>query len=162
MSRERPEWWFRLALVIKGADGGVQLLGALVLVAVPPALIGGVANAVITRDLLGDHNGTLAHRLSEAAAEFADGGTRTFAIWYLLLHGIVKLGLVAALSRRVAGAFPVAVVVMVAFVVYEAVRAARTGSVGLAVLAALDVVVIGLVWREFTKLRREQRTAVQR
>ncbi|WP_424184534.1 DUF2127 domain-containing protein [Actinokineospora sp. G85] len=162
MNRERPEWWFRLALVVKGADGGLQLLGALVLVAVPPSLISGVANAVTTRDLLGDHNGTLAHHLSKAAAEFADSGTRTFAIWYLLLHGVVKLGLVAALSRRVVGAFPVAVVVMAAFVAYEVVRAVRTGSVGLAVLAVLDVVVIGLVWRELTKLRREQRTAVQR
>ncbi|OLR89655.1 DUF2127 domain-containing protein [Actinokineospora bangkokensis] len=145
---------FRLAVVLKGADGVVQLLGALVLIAVPPSLITGAANAVITRDLLGDHNGTLAHHLSRAAADFADGSTRTFAICYLLLHAVVKLGLVVALWREVVAAFPVACVVLLAFVAYEVARAVRTGSVGLAVFGALDLLVVALVWREFRRLRR--------
>ncbi|MCG8914925.1 DUF2127 domain-containing protein [Actinokineospora sp. PR83] len=157
MSRraQRSGFLFRLAVVVKGADGVLQLLGALVLLLVPPALITGVANAVITRDLLGDQRGMLAHHLSRAAADFAEGGTRGFAIWYLLLHGVVKIGLVVALSRRVVTAFPVACVVLLALVGYEVLRAVRTDSIALAAFAAVDLLVVAAVWREFRRLRRE-------
>jgi uncharacterized membrane protein len=51
-------------------------------------------------------------------------------------------------------AYPVAVVVLGAFVVYEVYRATQTGSVLLPFLAALDIVVIALVIREYRVLRR--------
>ncbi|MDQ3405474.1 MAG: DUF2127 domain-containing protein [Actinomycetota bacterium] len=150
-------FFFRLVLVLKGADGVLQVLGALLLVVIPPSVIAGVANAVITRDLLGDHDGTLSHHLSRAAQHFGDGSTRTFAILYLLLHGLVKLGLVVALLRRIAAAYPVACVVLGAFVVYELLRSVRTGSIGLLAFAAVDIVVIVLVWREYRRLRAERK-----
>ena len=153
--RERSGLLFRLAVIVKGADGVLQLLGALVLTVIPPSLITGTANAVITRDLLGDQNGLLAHHLSRAAADFANGSTRTFAVWYLLLHGLVKICLVIALSRKVVAAFPVACVVLLSFVGYEVLRAVRTDSIALAAFAAVDLVIIALVWREFRRLRRD-------
>ncbi|SDD89170.1 hypothetical protein [Actinokineospora iranica] len=58
---------FRLTMLVKGADGAPQVLGAAVLGVVPPPVVTGVADAVITRDLACDHNGTLALHLSRAA-----------------------------------------------------------------------------------------------
>jgi uncharacterized membrane protein len=146
---------FRVAIAIKGIDGGLQLIGALALIIVPPTVITGWANAIITRDLLGDPNGTLAGHLEKAAADFA-GGTRTFAIVYLLAHAVIKLGLVWALVKRVRAAFPVAVVVLAAFVVYEVWRAVHTHSITLPIFAALDVVIIVLIIREYRQLRAER------
>jgi uncharacterized membrane protein len=147
---------FDVAVTVKGVDGAVQVVGAVVLAIVPPSAITGLANAVITRDLLGDQEGTLARHLSKAAHDFADGSTRTFAIIYLLLHGLIKLGLVVALLRKLMPAYPVAAVVLAGFVVYELYRAVRTGSIALPIFAGIDVVIIVLVLREYRQLRRER------
>jgi len=147
---------FKLAVALKGIDGGVQFLGALLLMIIPPTAISGLANDVITRDLLGDPNGTLASHLRIAATHFVDGGTRTFAIVYLLAHGVIKLALVWALLRKILWAFPVAVVVLSGFVVYEVWRAVHTHSISLPIFVALDLLIIILVIREYVKLRRER------
>ncbi|GDY32905.1 DUF2127 domain-containing protein [Gandjariella thermophila] len=149
---------FRIAVAIKGIDGGVQLVAAIVLLFIPPALVLSLAHAVITRDLLGDPSGTLAAHLLQAAGHFAGGSTRWFAIFYLLLHGIIKLGLVTALWRKIMPAYPVAVLVLAAFVVYEVIRAVHTHSIALPFFAALDVAIIVLVIREYLQLRRERAT----
>ncbi|MGX7827117.1 DUF2127 domain-containing protein [Actinokineospora sp. 24-640] len=146
--------FFRLVVVLKGADGVAQVLGALLLAIVSPAVITGVANAVLTRDLIGDVDGALAHHVARAAHHFAEGGTRIFVIGYLLAHGLVKLVLAVAMLRGRAAAFPLAMVAMSAFIVFECARAVRTGSFALLVLAAFDLLVLVLVVREFARKQR--------
>jgi uncharacterized membrane protein len=58
--------------------------------------------------------------------------------------------------RRIRPAYPVAVVVLGAFVVYEIYRATQTGSVLLPFLAALDVAIIVLIIREYRNLPATQ------
>lgn len=150
---------FKVAIALKGLDGLGQLVLGVVLIFLPPTLITGMANDVVTRDLLGDPNGTLSTHLQTAAHDFADGTSRTFAIGYLLLHAVIKLGLVAALLRKILPLYPVAAVVLAAFVVYEVVRAVHTHSIALPIFAAIDVVIIVLVVREYVQLRRERAEA---
>lgn len=147
---------FRVAIAIKGVDGAAQLVGALVLLFLPSSVITNFVHSVVTRDLLGDPNGTLSQHLQVAAQHFADGSTRTFAIVYLLLHAVIKLGLVIALLKKVMPAYPIAVVVLGAFVVYELFRAVHTHSIALPIFAALDIAIIVMVIREYLELRRER------
>jgi uncharacterized membrane protein len=153
---DRTEKLFRVAIALKGIDGAVQVLGALLLVIVPSTAITGLAHAVITRDLLGDPSSVLARHLQTAAENFADGSTKTFAVVYLLAHGLIKLGLVVALGRKIVRAYPVAAVVLGAFVVYEVIRAVHTHSIALPFFAALDLVIIVLVLREYRELRAQR------
>jgi uncharacterized membrane protein len=155
-NKTTTEKLFDVAVTIKGIDGGLQVLGALVLAIIPPSAITGLANTVISRDLLGNQESTLSRHLAKAAHDFADGGTRVFAIVYLLLHGLVKLALVIALLRKYMPAYPVAAVVLGGFVVYELYRAVRTGSIALPIFAAIDIVIIILIMREYRQLRRER------
>lgn len=150
---------FAVAIAVKGIDGGLQFLGALLLMVIPPTLITGAANMIITRDLLGDPNGTLSTHLAEAANHFANGSSRWFAIFYLFAHGLIKLVLVWALIKKIMWMFPVSVVVLAAFVVYEVWRAVHTHSIALPIFAAIDVVIITMIIREYRKLRREHRPA---
>jgi uncharacterized membrane protein len=144
---------FRFALIVKGLDGAAELVGAVALLLVPAAAVHQLVADVLARDLLGPPGGFLARHLVAGTAEFASGN-RTFVVLYLGLHGVVKLALVAALLRRWLPAYPVAVVVLAVFVAYEVYRAVHTGSVVLPFLAALDVLVIVLVVREYRVLRR--------
>jgi uncharacterized membrane protein len=153
----RTERLFRIAMFVKGLDGAVELIGAIALLLVPAALVNQLVADVISRDLVGSPDGFLARHLVAGTAEFASGN-RTFVILYLGLHGVVKLALVVALLRRWMPAYPVAAVVLSVFVAYELYRAVRTGSVVLPVLAAVDILIIIMVVREYLLLRREVRT----
>ncbi len=138
-------------MLVKAVDGALELVGALVLLALSGAALHELVNAVLSRDLLGPPDGSLARHFEAGTAEFASGN-RTFAVVYLGLHGLVKLALVAALLRQWRPAYPVAAVVLGAFVLYEIYRAIQTGSVLLPFLAALDVAIIALVIREYRLL----------
>lgn len=144
---------FRIALVVKGVDGALELIGAAVLLVISGQAVHRLVADVLARDLIGPPDGTLARHLVAGTDEFASGN-RTFAVAYLGLHGVVKLLLVVALLRRWTPAYPVAVVVLGVFVVYEIYRAVHTGSIVLPFLAALDVAIIVLVVREYLALRR--------
>ena len=148
------ERFFRIAIAIKGLDGVLQVVAALVLAFVPAATVSGFSHAVITRDLLGDPSGTLARHLESATENFLHGDTKTFAVGYLLAHGLIKIGLVIALARKIVRAYPVAAVILAAFVIYEVYRAINTHSIALPFFAALDVVIIVLVLREYRQLKR--------
>lgn len=151
----RTEQLFKVALVVKGLDGAAELAGAVVLLLVSGATVQRLVADVLAHDLLGPPDDSLARHLVAGTAEFASGN-RTFAVVYLALHGVVKLALVVALMRRWLPAYPVAVVVLAAFVLYELYRATQTGSVVLPVLAALDLAIIVIIVREYRLLRRER------
>jgi uncharacterized membrane protein len=153
----RTERLFRLAMFVKGLDGAIELVGAVVLLLVPAALVSQLVADVISRDLLGSPDGFLARHLVAGTAEFASG-SRTFVVLYLALHGVVKLALVVALLRRWLPAYPVAAVVLSVFVGYELYRAVNMGSVVLPALAVVDILIIVMVIREYRLLRRELRT----
>ena len=150
------ERFFRIAIAIKGLDGALQVVGALILAFIPASTVSGFTHAVITRDLLGDPTGTLARHLESATENFLHGDTKTFAVAYLLAHGLIKLGLVWALARKIVRAYPVAALILSAFVVYEVWRAIHTHSIVLPFFAALDVIIIVLVLREYRQLKRER------
>ena len=141
----------RAALLLKGLDGAVELLAGVALAVVGPRELGGLTRRVVEHHLLGSPHGALAERFAAGEAALT-GGDRTFAVVYLTLHGLVKLGLVVALLREVRPAYPLAIGVLAVFVGYEALRAARTGSAALWVAAALDLAVIALVLREYRRL----------
>lgn len=152
-----PGRLFRAALLIKGVDGAAELLVALALAVVPGAEIHRLVADVLARDLLGSADRPLARHVQTVSDAFANGN-RTFAVVYLGLHGLLKLGLVAALMRRWLPAYPVSIAVLGAFVVYELYRAVRTGSLLLPVLAVLDLAIVVLIVREY-RLLRAQRAA---
>ncbi|MGY1688570.1 DUF2127 domain-containing protein [Geodermatophilus sp. SYSU D01105] len=146
----------RAALFLKGLDGAVELLAGVALAVAGPQALAGLTRRVVEHHLLGSPRGELAERFAAGEAVLA-GGDRTFAIVYLTLHGLVKLGLVVALLREVRPAYPVAVAVLGVFVGYELLRALRTGSVLLGVAAALDLLIAVLVVREYRRLPRTRR-----
>lgn len=150
-SARRTERLFKAALLVKGLDGAAELVAAVALLLVPAATVQRLVAEVVSRDLLGPPDGFLTRHLVAGTAEFASGD-RTFVLVYLGLHGVVKLALVWALLRKWRRAYPVAAAVLAVFVGYELIRALHTGSVVLPFLAALDVVIIVLILREYRLL----------
>ncbi|MGE3286068.1 MAG: DUF2127 domain-containing protein [Pseudonocardia sp.] len=152
-SRARVDRLFRAALLIKGVDGAAEFGAAVILALLPALTLQRLVADVLVRDMLGSSHGLIARHLETVSDAFANG-SRTFAVVYLGLHGLLKLGLVVALLRRWLPAYPVAAVVLGAFVAYELYRAVTHGSLVLPLLAALDALILVLVVREYRMLRR--------
>jgi uncharacterized membrane protein len=80
--------------------------------------------------------------------------TQRFYAFYLLSHGFIRVFLVVGLLRNKPWAYPVSLVVLGLFIVYQLYRFSYTHGIGLIVLTVFDVIVMGLIWREYLLVRR--------
>jgi uncharacterized membrane protein len=155
---------YGVVVAVKGFDGVIELVAGLVLLIAPNTirwgLQGGAAEvqeqATPLRVFLA---GELLH-----ADQIVAGGVVTLAV-VLLVHGVVKVVTVYCLLRRILAAYPWAVLVLVGLLVWQLAVLLTAPAAGAAILAALDVVVLVLVSREWRLLageRRRPRAALER
>lgn len=139
---------FRAGVILKGVDGVLELLGggALLLTAQPSIrhAVSWLTQAELVEDpgdFVANHLVQLVHHLSI--------GTQHFAGIYLIAHGAIKVGMVAGLLRESRWSFPLALVLLTAFIGYQCYRLTQTASIPLALLTVIDVLVVLLIAREW-------------
>lgn len=143
---------FDVGVVLKGVDGALETAGGALLFFVTPAELLRVARFLTLGELTEDPRDFVATHLL-AAARHLTANALLFGALYLLAHGLVKLGLVAALLRRRRWAYPAAIAVFLLFLAYQAYRYTYAPSAPLLAVSALDVGVIALTWVEYRRLR---------
>lgn len=141
---------FRLGLLAKAADGVLELAGGVFVLVLSPSTVQHLTVLLTRGELAEDPHDLVANALRSLAAHLS---TRfeILAGVYLLVHGITKLGLVAALWREWLPAFPLAILVFSAFAAYQIDRYMVTHSLALLALTGLDVAVIGLTLTEWRR-----------
>jgi len=72
-----------------------------------------------------------------------------FAAAYLIVHGLIKLFLVASLLLGRLWAYPLSLWFLAAFIVYQCYRYLHTHSISLVLLTVFDLAVVFLIWREY-------------
>jgi uncharacterized membrane protein len=148
-SRERL---FRVGVALKGLDAALEIAGGIALLFVNPGFILRVVALLTQDELAEDPRDIVATRLL-AAARGLSLGTEHFWAAYLLAHGVPKLLLVIALLRGELWAYPIAVVVFAAFILYQLYRFTLTHGLGLIALSLFDAIVIWLIWLEYRALQ---------
>ncbi|HVC02042.1 MAG TPA: DUF2127 domain-containing protein [Steroidobacteraceae bacterium] len=152
----RANWtllWHRafiVGIVLKGVDGVVELVaGGALLLTTRPAILHAVT--VLTRgELIEDPGDFVANHLLQFARHLSLG-TREFAGAYLLAQGFLKIILATGLVRGERWAYPVAVILMLAFIVYQVCRIWQSPGWGFEVLTLLDTGVVLLIVREWRR-----------
>jgi uncharacterized membrane protein len=144
------ELLFRVAVVLKGLDGAIETAGGLALLVASPAWILQTAS-VLTWDWLAAHPRSVVASHMATSAQHLSTGSERFAGIYLLAHGLVKIGLVAALLKDQRWAYPTAMVVFALFVGYQLHRYTVTHAMLLLPLSLFDVIVIALIWLEYRR-----------
>jgi uncharacterized membrane protein len=143
---------FNVALILKGLDGLLELVGGILLLLISPDTLNQWAHRLTQHELSQDPNDFFAHHLLHLTGNLHN--TQTFGALYLLTHGIVKLVIVVGLLRRQHWAYYVAFAFLGGFVIYQIYRLTYDPSVGLALLTVFDLFIIWLTWREFVRMRR--------
>jgi len=151
--RDREHRAFEIGILLKGANALTECVAGIALFFVPASAIAALAARLTQHELREDPRDFVAGHVMAWAQGFSTSQEQYYAI-YLLSHGLIKLALVAALLARLLWAYPVSIVVLLAFVAYQLYRFELTGSWGLIALSLFDLVVIWLIWQEYRSMRR--------
>lgn len=148
---------FRISIILKGLDAAAEIIGGLFLLFVTPHDIQRLVDWMTRQELRTDPHDFIATLLVHGAHHLS-AGTTLFGAIYLLSHGIIKMFVIVNVLRNKYWAYPTLIIVLLGFIVYQAIQIAHTHSIGLILLSAFDVFVIVLTWLEWQKqrtLRRE-------
>jgi uncharacterized membrane protein len=160
--RFRPRDWldrvFAVGIAAKGLNGLAEIVGGLLLSLTTPEQLRGLVRVLTQGELSEDPHDLVARHLLHTAGGLS-GSAVTFGAVYLLLHGIVKVVLVAALLLDRMWAYPWMVAVLVGFIVYQLYRIALHPTAGLVALTLFDLVIVALTIREWRVQRRRRARA---
>ena len=145
---------FEVGIFLKGANGVLEIIGGVLLLAVSPRAISRLAVFLTQNELSKDPKDFLANFLLKSAHDLAVSG-QLFGALFLLSHGIIKLFLIIALFKKKFWAYPLAMAVFGLFIIYQMYRYFLGHSVWMLVLSILDIVVIVLTYWEMKNLEHK-------
>ena len=153
MEERRIHRIFRASVLLKGLHATLECVGGIAIGLIGTDTVSRLVNVLTQEELVEDPKDFLATHLLAWAQGFSVE-TKHFYAFYLLSHGVVKLFLVAGLLRNKLWAYPVSLVVLGLFIVYQLYRFSYTHDAGLIVLSVFDIVVMWLIWHEYRVVRR--------
>jgi uncharacterized membrane protein len=143
--------FFELGILLKGVDGGLELVGGLLLVFLSPVAINRVVFFFVEGELKEDPTDLVANLLLHTTRSAIE--VRVPASVFLIVHGIVKLVLVGGLATNRLWSYPAAILVFTGFTIYQLYQLSQQYSLFLETVTILDVIVIVLVIAEYRHMR---------
>lgn len=147
------DWFYDIGIAIKGFDGAVELIAG-VLLWVAPGLLHQVLQTLLgeAREKSTSHMmGFIADNIARVDADLLKSGLAV-VIFFLIMHGVVKVGLVICLFKKWHWAYPWAIAVLSAFLVYQVYVFIKHPTVGMALFSILDAVIVWLVYKEYREV----------
>jgi uncharacterized membrane protein len=143
---------FLVSILVKGIFALLEFIAGFAIYLTPPDFVGRLAHFMFDNRLVADPRDPLATLLLHEFADF-DLKRRTFVSIYLMLHGLIKIGVVIGLWSERLWAFPVGMAALGLFTVYQVNRYFHTHAPLLLVVSAFDVFIIILAWREWQAVK---------
>lgn len=145
---------FKVTVILKAINSALEILGGIVFL-----FTGSITSLVIfltQQELVEDPNDFIATHVQHFIPYFTSH-SQFFIAAYLISHGVIKLFLVIGLIRNKLWAYPVAIGVFGAFILYQIYRYTHTHSVFLVFLTVFDLFLIAITWHEY-KYAKKYRT----
>jgi len=144
----------RVGFIGKGIDGVLECAGAFILLTVSPQAISRVVRILTEHELSRDPTDFLSTHLVLLAHNWSVRPKVFFAL-YLMLHGGVKIFLVAGLLRRKLWVYPVALLFMLLLISYQLYRFSRTHSPVMGTITALDTLITLFIALDYRYVRAQ-------
>ena len=146
--RKIEHTFFLLSVWSKGVAGLLETIGGLLLLFIPHTGLNALVVFLTAPELAEDPTDRVATLLHRMVQELG-ADTKLFASGYLILHGIIKVFLVAGLLGRRLWSYPVSLWFLAGFIAYQAYRFFFTHSLWMIALTIVDLIVAFLIWREY-------------
>jgi uncharacterized membrane protein len=145
---------FWIGIIFKAINGLLETAGGFLLLTVSSQAMSSFAYVLLEPELAEDPNDWLANHLLIWIFHLSTD-SKVFAIAYLLVHGIIKLVIVAAIWFSQLWAYWLAGIVFSLFVVYQMAYFVVTHSLMMLFLTAVDLVIIALLPPEHRRVLME-------
>ena len=145
---------FELAILLKGIGALLEITGGILLVFISPARLDRFVRFLTQSELAEDPKDVIAHFILHLSSSFSVGAQH-FGIYYLLSHGAVKVVLVWLLWKKKIWAYPLAIVFLLLFIIYQIYRYSYSHSIWLIALSVFDGIMIYLTWMEYKRIRKQ-------
>jgi uncharacterized membrane protein len=151
MDREKDLLWlFDFALIVKVINGALEMLVALLILFVPPALVLKLAEYATNGELAQDSGDPVALFIQTTAHSYAIHTHYLLAV-YLAAHGLIKVLLVIGIFMQKKIAYPLFMIALAFFGSYEAYRGFLRGEILLQIFAILDIALLILTAYEYRR-----------
>ena len=137
-------------LSIKAINGLLEILGAVILLGMKSVDLHHFVELVFQHELWQDSSDFLASYFIPTAHHIVD--VKVWAAVYLLIHGIIKIGLWIAVWRNKLWAYPLAGAILIVVVVYQLLRLTHHFSSISTILTFIDLSIIVLLKLEYTRI----------
>ena len=142
---------FLIGVFFKGLDGVLEFIGGLIFLFIKHGTIAKYTSILFRHELAEEPHDIIANYLIEQAGSISRG-TEFFAAIFLLVHGIIKISIVAGLYLRKLWVYPLAELILSLFIIYQLYRFSHTFSVLLIFLTIIDIFIVFLIWTEYKRL----------
>ncbi len=146
--RKIEHTFFLVSVWSKGVAGLLETIGGLLLLFIPHTGLNALVVFLTAPELAEDPTDRIATLLQRMVQELG-ADTKLFASGYLIVHGIIKVFLVAGLLSRRLWSYPVSLWFLAGFIAYQAYRFFFTHSLWMIALTIVDLIVAFLIWREY-------------
>ena len=148
---------FEGGIIIKGLTGVAEFAGGLLLFFVSPATIHNFVVFITQDELLEDPHDRIANLLL-SSSQYLTSGNRTFLIIYLWIHAFIKFIAVIGILKNQRWAYPFSLITLGALMLYQLYSIIFVApQLGLVLLTIFDVFILALIWREYGKIRAQDK-----
>lgn len=145
---------FLIGTWLKGLDGVLELIGGVLFLLMSKSNLNHIVVSLTQHELTEDPHDLIANMLRHAVSHLSHN-TKIFGSIYLLAHGMIKIFLVAGLLQNKYFVYPIALVVLSGFIVYQSYRLIIGFTLFLCLLTILDFIIVLLIWNEFRHISQE-------
>ena len=149
-------WVFDFALLLKIVNGIFEMAAAFLILVIPPSVVLRLAEYVTSGEIAEDPNSVFATTVRDTAHTFAVH-THYFVALYLVLHGAIKVVLVAQIFAKKRRAYPLFMLALAFFGSYELFLGATRLELLLYIVASLDYILLLLTAHEYRRRYPKQK-----
>ena len=142
---------FEISIALKAAHGALEVVLGILLFF--PVTIRMLLYTLTQTELIEDPHDYVARGVQHITPFLAPDSS-TFAAYYLLSHGVIKLVLAILLYQKKLWAYPLTIASLIGFIAYQVYRYTFTHSLMLIVLTVFDILLIWLIWHEYQTLKK--------
>jgi len=146
---------FTVSVLIKAFDGLVEVSSGLLLMLVSPQTLQNILMKISRGEMTEDPQ-DLFFRYANEYLRHLTTGTKNFAGFYILAHGLLNVILIVGLWKQKAAAYLLAIGVITSFILFQIYRIALHRSLFLEILTVFDALFITLVYHEYKVLVKKQ------
>jgi uncharacterized membrane protein len=144
---------FEIGLLLKGLNSLLEIAGGFLLLYFNPDRLHRLILLLTQHRLTQDPRDVLVLFIIKITSGYSVS-TQHFGFIYLESHGFVKILIILLLFRKYLWAYPLSIVFLALFIIYQLYRFTYDPSAWLVYLSIFDALMIFLTWKEYINIKR--------